>query len=82
VIADSRGCVRWFLGKPGDPIQLKHHFAPDGESFTVDHIILRVAKRLEIKARRERTSSQRLERATLPAIALVTPMPQGKSKCR
>jgi ATP-binding cassette, subfamily B, bacterial HlyB/CyaB len=59
-----------FQGKPADPAQLKHHFAPDGELFTVDHI-LRAAKRLDVKARRELTSSDRLEKAALPAIALL-----------
>src|SRR5882724_4541981 len=59
-----------FLGKPADPAQLRHQFAPDGENFTADHI-LRAARRLEVKARRERTSAQRLEKAALPAIALM-----------
>jgi subfamily B ATP-binding cassette protein HlyB/CyaB len=59
-----------FLGKPADPAQLRHQFAPDGENFTADHI-LRAAKRLEIKARRQRTSPERLEKASLPAIALM-----------
>src|SRR5216683_1806063 len=59
-----------FLGQPADIAQLRHQFAPDGELFTAD-AILRAAKRLGIKARRERTSPQRLEKATLPAIALL-----------
>jgi subfamily B ATP-binding cassette protein HlyB/CyaB len=59
-----------FLGKPADPAQLRHEFSPDGENFTADHI-LRAAKRLEVKARREHTPSERLEKAALPAIALM-----------
>src|SRR5262245_22914315 len=59
-----------FLGKPADAAQLRHQFALDGESFTADHI-LRAARRLEVKARRERTSPQRLDKAALPAIALM-----------
>ncbi|HKH68042.1 MAG TPA: ABC transporter transmembrane domain-containing protein, partial [Reyranella sp.] len=59
-----------FLGKPADAAQLRHEFSPDGESFTADHI-LRAAKRLEVKARRERCSPERLEKAALPAIALM-----------
>src|SRR6187401_1712857 len=59
-----------FLGKPADLAQLRHEFAPEGENFTADHI-LRAAKRLDVKARRERTSSGRLEKAALPAIALM-----------
>ncbi|MDP1750681.1 MAG: cysteine peptidase family C39 domain-containing protein [Reyranella sp.] len=59
-----------FLGQPADAAQLRHQFAPDGESFTVDHI-LRAAKRLGVKARRERTKPERLEKAALPAIALL-----------
>ena len=57
-----------FLGKPADPAQLRHQFAPDGENFTADHI-LRAAKRLEVKARRERTSPERLEKAVRPPEA-------------
>ena len=63
-----------FLGKPADPAQLKHQFAPDGEIFSPDHI-LRAAKRLDVKAKRERTSPERLEKAALPAIAEDTPKP-------
>jgi subfamily B ATP-binding cassette protein HlyB/CyaB len=59
-----------FLGKPADAAQLRHQFAPDGEAFTADHILL-AAKRLEIKARRERIPAARLEKAALPAIALL-----------
>jgi subfamily B ATP-binding cassette protein HlyB/CyaB len=59
-----------FLGKPADAAQLRHEFSPDGENFTADHI-LRAAKRLEVKARRERCSPERLEKAALPAIALM-----------
>ena len=59
-----------FLGKPADAAQLRHQFAPDGEPFSADHI-LRAAKRLEVKARRERMSPERLEKAALPAIALL-----------
>ncbi len=59
-----------FLGKPADPAQLRHQFAPDGERFTVEHI-LRAAKRLEVKARRERSTPDRLEKAALPAIAIL-----------
>ena len=59
-----------FFGKPADAIQLRHQFAPDGEAFTADHI-LRAAKRLEVKARLERIEPQRLEKAALPAIALL-----------
>ena len=59
-----------FLGKPADTAQLRHEFSPDGENFTADHI-LRAAKRLEVKARRERCSPERLEKAALPAIALM-----------
>ncbi|CAN5738318.1 type I secretion system permease/ATPase [soil metagenome] len=59
-----------FLGKPADAAQLRHEFSPDGENFSADHI-LRAAKRLEVKARRERTSPERLEKAALPAIALM-----------
>lgn len=59
-----------FLGKPADPAQLRNELSPDGENFTAEHI-LRAAKRLEVKARRERTPSERLEKAALPAIALM-----------
>ena len=59
-----------FLDKPADPAQLRHQFAPDGENFTADHI-LRAARRLQIKARRQRTAPARLEKASLPAIALM-----------
>ena len=59
-----------FLGKPADAAQLRHEFSPDGENFTADHI-LRAAKRLEVKARRERCPPERLEKAALPAIALM-----------
>jgi subfamily B ATP-binding cassette protein HlyB/CyaB len=59
-----------FLGKPADIAQLRHQFAPDGETFTTGHI-LRAAKRLEVKARRERTLPDRLPTAALPAIALL-----------
>jgi subfamily B ATP-binding cassette protein HlyB/CyaB len=64
-----------FLGKPADAAQLKHQFAPDGEAFTSDHI-LRAAKRLEVKARLERISPQRLEKAALGALAMT---PRRKS---
>src|SRR5262249_7504495 len=50
--------------------QLRHQFAADGESFTADHI-LRAARRLDVKARLERSSPARLEKAALPAIALM-----------
>lgn len=56
------------LGKPADPAQLRHEFSPDGENFTADHI-LRAAKRLEVKARRERISPERLAKAALPVQA-------------
>lgn len=59
-----------FLGKPADAAQLRHQFAPDGEVFSADHI-LRAAKRLEVKARRERLSPERLAKAALPAIAIL-----------
>jgi subfamily B ATP-binding cassette protein HlyB/CyaB len=58
------------LSRPADVAQLKHQFAPDGERFTVDHI-LRAAKRLDVKARLESTTPQRLDKAALPAIALM-----------
>jgi subfamily B ATP-binding cassette protein HlyB/CyaB len=57
-----------FLGQPADVTQLRHQFAPDGELFTVDHL-LRAAKRLGLKARCERVPTERLDRAVLPAIA-------------
>src|SRR5437899_11498928 len=63
-------CLLRFLGKPADSAQLKHQFAPDGETFTTDHI-LRAAKRLQVKARHEYTPCERLEKAALPAIALM-----------
>jgi len=59
-----------FLDRPADAAQLRHQFAPDGELFTTSHI-LRAAKRLGVKARSERITSDRLEKATLPAIALL-----------
>jgi subfamily B ATP-binding cassette protein HlyB/CyaB len=59
-----------FLGQPADYAQLRHQFAPEGERFTSDHI-LRAAKRLGLKARLERVSPERLEKATLPAIAVM-----------
>lgn len=59
-----------YLSKPADAAQLRHQFAPDGENFTADHI-LRAAKRLDVKARRERVAVERLEKATLPAIAVM-----------
>ena len=59
-----------FLGKPADAAQLRHQFAPDGELFSADHI-LRAAKRLDVKARCEKVASDRLEKATLPAIAVM-----------
>ncbi len=59
-----------FLGRPADVVQLRHEFAPDGEPFTASHI-LRAAKRLEVKARMERLSPERLGKAVLPAIALM-----------
>ena len=63
-------CLLRFLGKPTDAAQLKHQFAPDGEFFTSDHV-LRAAKRLGLKARLERSSPERLDKAALPAIALM-----------
>jgi subfamily B ATP-binding cassette protein HlyB/CyaB len=57
-----------FLGKPADPLQIRHQFAPDGEPFGVEHI-LRAAKRLGVKARHEHVSRERLDKAALPAIA-------------
>jgi ATP-binding cassette, subfamily B, bacterial HlyB/CyaB len=60
-----------FLGKPADAAQLRHQFAPDGEPFSRDHI-LRAAKRLDVKARHEKVASDRLEKATLPAIAIMS----------
>jgi|SRR5580698_10556072 subfamily B ATP-binding cassette protein HlyB/CyaB len=59
-----------FLGKPADVAQLKHQFAPSGEVFTIEHI-LRAAKRLDIVARHEKVLPHRLEKAALPAIAVL-----------
>lgn len=59
-----------FLGKAGDVAQLRHQFAPDGEFFEATHI-LTAAKRLGVKARRERVSVDRLPQTPLPAIALL-----------
>ncbi len=59
-----------FLGKPADPAQLRHQFAPDGESVAADHM-RRAARRLDVEERRERTPPERLEKAALPAIALL-----------
>ncbi len=59
-----------FLAQPADAGQLRHQFAPDGEPFTADHI-LRAAQRLGLKARRERVRPERLDKAVLPAIAVL-----------
>jgi subfamily B ATP-binding cassette protein HlyB/CyaB len=59
-----------FLGKPADATQLKHQFSAEGELFTAEHI-LRAAKRLDVKARIETIPAERLEKAALPAIALL-----------
>jgi subfamily B ATP-binding cassette protein HlyB/CyaB len=58
------------LGRAVEPDQLKHQFAPDGESFDSAHI-LRVAKRLDLKAKLLRVPPQRLASTVLPAIALM-----------
>src|SRR5713226_2405886 len=67
---ESLVCILRLLGRPADAAQLKHQFAPQGESFTADHI-LRAAKHLDVKARRELTDPRRLEKAALPAIAML-----------
>lgn len=59
-----------FLGKPADSAQLRHQFTPDGELFSADHI-LRASKRLEVRARLERMTADRLGATVLPAIALL-----------
>ena len=63
-------CLLRFLGKPADTAQLRHQFAPDGELFDKAHV-LRAAKRLEVKARIDRVATGRLDKAVLPAIAVL-----------
>ena len=63
-------CLLRFLGKPADAAQLRHQFAPDGEPFDKTHV-LRAAKRLEVKARIDRVATGRLDKAVLPAIAVL-----------
>jgi hypothetical protein len=60
-----------FLGKPADAAQRRHEFSPEGENFTSEHI-LRAAKRLEAKARRERPPSERPGRARRALIGDAT----------
>ncbi|SKA18499.1 ATP-binding cassette, subfamily B, HlyB/CyaB [Enhydrobacter aerosaccus] len=57
-----------FLGKPIEPDQLRHKFAPQGELFSAEHI-LRAAKHLELRADIIRVQPRRLAGTVLPAIA-------------
>jgi hypothetical protein len=59
------------LGKPAGPAQLCPKFSPDGENFASE-LLLRAAKRLDVKARRERPSSKRLGRARRALIGDAT----------
>ena len=60
------------LGKPADhPVQWHHEFSPDGENFPSEHL-LRADKRLDGKAGRERTSSERPGRARRALIGDAT----------
>lgn len=56
------------LGRPVEPDQLKHQFAPSGEVFSTDHI-LRAAKHLGLKANLLHVRPHRLPSTILPAIA-------------
>jgi len=57
-----------FLGKPADPDHLRHDLGLGSEEAMVNDL-LRLAKRLEVKAKHLRVDAARLHRQPLPAMA-------------
>lgn len=57
-----------FLEMPGDVAQLRHQYAEPGETMTAE-IIVRAAKRLELKARIVKSKWAKLDGTPMPAIA-------------
>ncbi len=56
------------LGMPGDPRQLRHQYAEPGKLMTAN-MLVRTAKRLDLKARTVTSRWDRLHKTPLPAIA-------------
>jgi subfamily B ATP-binding cassette protein HlyB/CyaB len=59
-----------FLDRPADPQQLRHTLGKGSAALDVDDL-LRLAKQLDVQARKVTTAPHRLERMPLPAIAIV-----------
>lgn len=57
-----------FLEMPGDVAQLRHQYGEPGETMTAE-IIVRAAKRLELKARIVKSKWAKLDGTPMPAIA-------------
>ncbi len=57
-------------GVPADPAQLAHEFAVDGQALDTTQILL-AAKRLQLQARKVRTTPERLATTPLPAVAVM-----------
>ncbi|HEY0282234.1 MAG TPA: cysteine peptidase family C39 domain-containing protein, partial [Rhizomicrobium sp.] len=57
-----------FLGRPADPAQLLHMLGKGSAALGLDDLLV-LAKRLDIKARRLKTSDAKLDYLPLPAIA-------------
>lgn len=57
-----------FLGRPADPEQLRHMLGAGSAEVTTDDL-LRLAKQLDVKAKKVVTPSGRVNRQPLPAIA-------------
>ncbi|MET0534705.1 MAG: type I secretion system permease/ATPase [Steroidobacter sp.] len=60
-----------FLDRPVDPDQLRHTLGKGSERLTLDDLV-RLAKKLDVRARRVEAKSSQLERMPLPAIASST----------
>lgn len=59
-----------FLDRPADPQQLRHALGKGSAALDVDDL-LRLAKQLDVQARKVTATAQRLERMPLPAIAVL-----------
>ena len=59
-----------FLDRPADPQQLRHALGKGSAGLDVDDL-LRLAKQLDVQARKIRTAPHRLDRVPLPAIAVL-----------
>jgi subfamily B ATP-binding cassette protein HlyB/CyaB len=59
-----------FLDRPADPQQLRHALGKGSAPLDADDL-LRLAKQLDVQARKVTAAPQRLERMPLPAIAVV-----------